>query len=193
MRVAGDLELPVCSGPRTRSRQRAGPTEAAGTALPPLVGEADEPTPDTILPDTRPLTGVQSPTLGRIESPHSYWQPGVQYSNTIQNNLPGSLNAGWSITNYIAANVTLLESWRSSQLAINYSGGGDFSTDKTIGNGYFQQMGFSQTFNWARWQLVFLDQLSYLPQSNFGFGAGTGLGLPGGGINTGVPQNRNWK
>ena len=113
---------------------------------------------------------------------------GIQYSNTIQSMLPGSLNTGWTITNYIAANVSLLESWRSSQLAINYSGGGDFSTDKTIGNGYFQQLGFSQTFNWQRWQLVFLDQLAYLPQSNFGFGSGTGLGLPGGGINTGVPQ-----
>ncbi|MGA2813412.1 MAG: hypothetical protein ABSG16_18580, partial [Candidatus Acidiferrum sp.] len=71
---------------------------------------------------------------------------------------------------------------------MNYSGGGDFSTDKTIGNGFFQQVGASQSFQWERWQLQFFDQFSYLPESDFGFGGGTGLGLPGGGISPGVPQ-----
>jgi hypothetical protein len=163
----------------------------AGRAYPPLddpTTNDDQPSPDQLLPDSRPLTGVQSPTLGRIESPHSYWEPGFQYSNTTQNNLPGALNSGWTTTNYLAANVSLLESWRSSQLAVNYSGGGDFSTDKTIGNGAFQQLGLSQTFQWTRWQVQFLDQFSYLPESEFGFGGGTSLGLAGGGVAPGVPQ-----
>jgi hypothetical protein len=160
----------------------------AGTAFPPLVDDSNQPSPDTILPDGRPLTGVQSPTLGRLESPHSYWVPGIQYSNTIQNLLPGATSPGWSITNYVAANVSLLDTWRSSQLALNYSGGGAFSTDSTQGSGTFQQLGVSQTFQWGRWQLQFFDQFSYLPQSQFGFGAGTGLGLPGGGLSPGVPQ-----
>lgn len=178
----------VCPALRAQDPGTEAPPKPAGTAFPPVVDDTSQPSPDVVLPDSRPLTGVQNLTLGRVESPHSYWQPGIQYSNTIQSMLPGSVNTGWTITNYIAANVSLLQSWRSSQLAINYSGGGNFSTDKTIGNGYFQQLGFSQTFTWQRWQLVFLDQLAYLPQSNFGFGSGTGLGLPGGGINTGVPQ-----
>jgi hypothetical protein len=164
------------------------PPKPAGTALPSLDDDQNQPSPDTMLPDGRPLTGVQNQTLGQIESPHSYWIPGIQYSNTIQNLLPGSTSTGWSITNYVAANVSLLDTWRSSQLALNYSGGGSFSTDSTQGNGSFQQLGVSQTFKWARWQLQFFDQFSYLPQSQFGFGAGTGLGLPGGGIAPGVPQ-----
>ena len=186
----GSLFLLGCVSPVLRAQDPGteGPPKPAGTAFPPVLDDNSQPTPDAYLPDSRPLTGVQNLTLGRIESTHSYWQPGIQYSNTIQSVLPGSVNNGWTITNYIAANVNLVQSWRSSELAINYSGGGDFSTDKTIGNGYFQQFGFSQTFNWQRWQLVFLDQLAYLPQSNFGFGSGTGLGLPGGGITTGVPQ-----
>jgi hypothetical protein len=165
------------------------PPKPAARAFPPIGDTTDDqtPSPDTLLPDGRPLTGVQSATLGRIESPHSYWEPGLQYSNTIQNAYPGSTNNGWTITNYLAANVNLLESWRSAQLAVNYSGGGDFSTDKTIGNGFFQEIGASQSFSWERWQLQFFDQFSYLPESQFGFGGGTGLGLPGGGSAPGIP------
>jgi hypothetical protein len=166
------------------------PPKPAARAYPPITDttDQDQPSPDTLLPDNRPLTGVQNTTLGRIESPHSYWEPGFQYSNTVQNGYPGSPNTGWTTTNYLAATVNLLESWREAQLAVNYSGGGDFSTDSTIGNGAFQQVGASQSFQWARWQLQFFDQFSYLPTSEFGFGGGTGLGLPGGGANPGVPQ-----
>ena len=162
----------------------------AARAYPPLTDTTgdEQPSGDTLLPDVRPLTGVQNTTLGRIESPHSYWQPGIQYSNTIENGQPGSTtDSGWTTTNYIAANVSLLESWRAAQLALNFSGGGDFSTDSTIGNGFFSQLGVSQSFQWARWQLQFFDQFSYLPESQFGFGGGTGLGLPGGGGAPGVP------
>jgi hypothetical protein len=48
-------------------------------------------------------------------------------------------------------------------------------------------LGVSQNFQWARWQVQFFDQFSYLPESQFGFGGGTSLGLPGGGY-SGVPQ-----
>lgn len=147
----------------------------AARAYPPL-GDTEQSSPDSLEPDSRPLTGIQSTTLGHIESPHSYWVPGVQYANTIQN---GSSGGGWSTTNYVAANVSLLESSRSSQLALNYSGGGTFSNNSAIGNGYFQQLGVSETFQWERWRLQFFDQFSYLPESNFGFGAGTTLGNPG--------------
>jgi hypothetical protein len=184
------LALLCCVPMATRAQEPEtdAPPKPAGSALPPLATTDDTPTPDTVFPDGRPLTGVQSPTLGKIESPHSYWIPGFQYSNTIQNNLPGSTNAGWSVTNFVAANVSLLESWRSSQLSLNYSGGGSFSTDSAQGSGTFQQLGVSQLFQWSRWQLQFFDQMSYLPESQFGFGAGTGLGLPGGGVPLSPPQ-----
>ncbi|HME13726.1 MAG TPA: hypothetical protein VKF79_12725 [Candidatus Acidoferrum sp.] len=185
------LALVLCM-PATSRAQDQNPDEApkpAARAYPPIDASSDDqPSPDTLLPDGRPLTGVQNATLGRIESPHSYWQPGFQYSNTIQNSYPGQTGSGWSITNYFAANVSLLESWRAAQLAINYSGGGDVSTQNAIGNGFFQQVGASQSFQWARWQLQFFDQFAYLPQSQFGFGGGTGLSLPGGGSAPGVPQ-----
>jgi hypothetical protein len=40
-------------------------------------------------------------------------------------------------------------------------------------------LGVIQTVNWERVQLTLLDQFAYLPQSQFGFAAGTGLSQPG--------------
>ena len=47
------------------------------------------------------------------------------------------------------------------------------------GNSQFHQFGVFQTFNWRRVQLTFLDQFSYLPAAQFGFGAGTSAGVAG--------------
>lgn len=137
-------------------------------------------TPDAFQPDTRPITGFQQPTVGTPMERHSYWVPGVSYYNYIQSN--GNILGGgsdWNSTSYLGGNVSLVENWSRSQLMLNYTGGGNFSTDDAIGNGWFQQLGATQTFNWARLQLVFMDEFAYLPQSQFGFGAGTGLSIPG--------------
>ena len=131
-------------------------------------------------PDTQPLTGVQNPTLGSPETRHSYWVPGFQYGNFVRS---GALNqptsSGWNTTSYVAGNLSLLEAWNRSQLSVNYSGGGSFSTDESQGNDYYHQLGLVQAFDWKRWQLSFLDQFSYLPQTQFGFGAATNLATPG--------------
>jgi hypothetical protein len=137
-------------------------------------------TPDQLQPDNRPLTGFLEPTIGSPPERHSYWVPGVSYNNFVQNN--GQVQGGgtsWNSTNYLAGSVTLLENWSRAQLLVNYTGGGEFSTDPAIGNGWFSQLNLYQTFRWERLQLTFLDEFVYLPQALFGFGAGTNLGLPG--------------
>lgn len=137
-------------------------------------------TPDAFQPDTRPITGFQQTTVGTPTERHSYWVPGVSYYNYIQSN--GNILGGgsdWNSTSYLSGNVSLVENWSRSQLMLNYTGGGNFSTDDAIGNGWFQQLGATQTFNWARLQLVLMDEFAYLPQSQFGFGAGSGLSIPG--------------
>jgi hypothetical protein len=144
-------------------------------------------TPDTLQPDDRPLTGFQQPTVGTPIERHSYWVPGLAYYNLAQSN--GESQGGgasWSSTSYLLGNVSLLENWSRSRLAINYSGGGSFSTDSTIGNGWYSQLSIAQTFNWERLQLALLDDFAYTPQSQFGFGAGTGLAQPGVGGSLGI-------
>jgi hypothetical protein len=160
----------------------AQPKPAARAYLP-IGGEndqdANQPT-DKLQPDDRPLTGLQQPTVGTPTEKHSYWVPGVSYYNFIQSNAisQGGGN-GWNSTGFATVNLSLLQNWSRSQFSLNCSGGSSFSTDSAVGDSWFQQLGAVQTINWQRWQWKILDQFSYLPQSQFGFGAGYGIGSPG--------------
>jgi len=152
---------------------------------PPLIeGREDQETPPEpttdLLPDNRPLTGVQNPTLGTSEFRHSYWLPGFQYANLIRSSAVGQLGvANWNTTNFMTGNLSLLEAWSRAQLSMNYSGGAGLSTDNSQGNNYFHQFGLMQGFEWQRWQLQFIDQFAYLPEAQFGFGGATNLSIPG--------------
>jgi hypothetical protein len=131
--------------------------------------------PNALRPDTSPLTGIQTPGLGYPDYRHSYWVPGFQVANTLQN---GGSGGGWFDTTYLAGNVSLNEAWSHSHMALNYTGGGYFSTNNE-GDGTFQELGFVQSFDFRRWQLQFFDEFSYLPESAFGFGGLSGIGSPG--------------
>jgi hypothetical protein len=160
------------------------PKPAAHAYTPLIEGDqnpyGDQESSPPLLSDMRPLTGVQNPTLGSPEIRHSYWVPGFRYSNIVSSNaLNQAIASGWNSTSYLTGNVSLLEAWSHSQLSMNYSGGGFFSSDSHQGSGYFHVLGLNQDFNWQRWRLAFLDQFSYLPETPFGFGAGTGISLPG--------------
>jgi hypothetical protein len=155
----------------------------AARSLPPIDPgnpQDDSQNPNALQPDQTPLTGIQNATLGSPEIRHSYWVPGVQYSGTIQSGGYSTSNSSsWLMNNYLIGNLSLLKAWSRSQLAINYSGGGFFSTNSTFGNGAYQQLALAQTFQWNRLVMQILDQFSYLPESAFGFGGGTNLGVAG--------------
>jgi hypothetical protein len=76
-------------------------------------------------PDNGPLGGIQNPTLGTTEMRHSYWVPGIEYSNTVRSNSANvGTNSGWGTTSYLSANTSLLAAWSHSVLSANFSGGG---------------------------------------------------------------------
>ncbi len=131
-------------------------------------------------PDTTPLTGLQTLTLGNPDLRHSYWVPGFQYGATGQSNaLTSNSTQDWYVTNYLGFSLSLQKGWTNSQLVLNYSGGAALTTQTGENNSTYQQFGVGQNFQWRRWQLQWNDQLSYLPQTAFGFGGSTSLGLPG--------------
>ena len=140
------LVLFVGAGPLRAQDEPQAPTEEkpkpAGTSYPiPAIDSGDQQDQNgapnnTLQPDNTPLTGIQNPTLGSPEIRHSYWVPGIQWSGTIQSNSYNqSQNSSWLMNNYLIGNLSLLKAWSRSQLAINYSGGGFFSTDSAQGNG----------------------------------------------------------
>jgi len=163
------------------------PPKPAGYSFPSLgIGQAE----GELQPDFSPLTGMQNATLGLPEIRHSYWVPGLQFSsNALSNSYGQSSGSNWSANNYFIGNLSLLEAWSRATLAVNYSGGGFISTNSQQGNGFYQQLALSQNFQTGRWLIQILDQFSYIPQSSFGFGGGTNLGIPGvgGSLGTTIP------
>jgi len=181
------LAAALAARPSTALAQDApidAPPKPVGKVLIPLPRDenADQSAPVELLPDNRPLTGIEQLSIGTSPERHSYWVPGFSYTNFVQSNaqLLGGGN-GWNSTSYFVGNVSLLQNWSRSQLALNYSGGGSLSTDSFVQNGQYHQLAANQLFNFGRWQLTLLDQFAYLPASQFGFGAGSSLALPGSG------------
>src|SRR5260370_12528766 len=141
--------------------------------------DADQGTQPT-QPDNHPLSGVENPTLGTPEMRHSYWLPGIEYSNTVRSkSVRPTASSAWNSTSFVSGDVSLLEAWSHSRLSANYSGGGYFSTDAIEGNGQYHQLATAYEMNQRKWQMLFVDQFSYLPQSTFGFGGASGLAFPG--------------
>jgi hypothetical protein len=140
-------------------------------------------------PDNTPLTGVASPTLGTPEMRHSYWVPGLAYGSTVESQPQGTGSGqGWYANNYVGANISLLQAWSRNELAVNYTGGGFFSTANFEGNGGFQLLSLADTISLNRWQIQFFDYFSYLPVTDFGFFGGTGVGIPGVSGSLGAPM-----
>ena len=181
------LSLLLLIGAAPLCAQEPRPAGSSTSPIPLVNVGQDQTEPENgLAADLTPLTGVQNPTLGTPEIRHSYWVPGIQWSGTIQSNsYDQTKNSPWLMNNYFIGNLSLLKAFSHSLFAVNYSGGGFVSTDSTQGNGYYQQLALSQTFQWNRWTLLLLDQFSYLPQSSFGFGGGTNLGVPGAGSTIG--------
>jgi hypothetical protein len=175
----------LCASPLLAQQESEEKPKPAAREYPPVPDlrdnqqDADQGT-QTIQPDNKPLSGVQNPTLGTPEMRHSYWVPGIEYSNTvISNSLNPAANSGWHTSSFVTGDVSLLEAWSHSLLSVNYSGGGYFSTDAIQGNGQNHQLAAAYEIDQRRWQMLFVDQFSYLPQSSFGFGGTSGLAVPG--------------
>lgn len=178
----------LCQGAMTAHAQGGqdnGSPKPAGKAPAPLPADdeqdQEQPIP-AMKPDDRPLVGFQDLLVGTPPESHSYWFPGFSYTNFAYSN--GELadgGNGWYSTSILTGNLSLLQNWSTAQLSVNYTGGESVSTNSTIGNSQYQQLGVFQTINWRRVRLTLLDQFAYLPAAQFGFGAGTGLAFPGAG------------
>jgi hypothetical protein len=180
--IASSIALPG------RAQQQDAAPKATMSAMPGLGGSANGNEQDAtsgsvsdVGPDKTPLTGAQEFNLGRPELRHSYWVPGLSFQNSIES--PVNRVADWVSTSYFVGAVSMNVSSSHSQLGLNYSGGGSITNSTLVSNGYYHGLDASQSFMWGRWNLTFLDQFSYLPESAFGFGGVSSLSSPGiGGI-----------
>src|SRR5271156_3446415 len=153
-------------------------------------GDEDEaPNPQLVLPDTRSLTGVEDLSLGTLALEHSYWQPRAAVSETVDSN-PGSTTTGngsWGTWTSILGGIDIHRVSGVSDLMVSYTGGGMFSTgNSSASNGVIQELNFKDKFLFRRSVLSVFDQVSYLPESSFGFAGTAGATLPGVGNGVGL-------
>jgi hypothetical protein len=153
-------------------------------------GDQNEaPNPQTMQPDTRSLTGVEDLSLGTMALEHSYWQPRLAFSETVDSN-PGSTSAGnssWGTWTSLLGGVDIHKISGQSELLVSYTGGGMFSTGNSdASNGVIQELSLKDKYSFRRSTLSVFDQLSYLPESSFGFAGTAGAGLPGVGAGGGI-------
>ena len=172
-----------------QSAQPVQPTQPIPAYHSPLASAAnngdDEATADSqkLLPDTTALTGVQDLSLGVPATNHSYWQPHVDLSSTVDSNpLTGQGSTGWTTFTSIFGGVDLHRNSGNSMLTLDYVGGGSFSNDGSVSNGIIQGLNFSDRLSYRRYVLSFFDQFLYAPQTPFGAaGIPNGPTIPGGG------------
>jgi hypothetical protein len=153
-------------------------------------GDQDEaPNPQQMQPDTRSLTGVEDLSLGTMALEHSYWQPRLAFSETVDSNPESSTagNGSWGTWTSLLGGVDIHRISGVSELLVSYTGGGMFSTGNTdASNGVVQELSFKAKYSFRRSTLSVFDQLSYLPESSFGFAGTAGASLPGVGTGGGI-------
>jgi hypothetical protein len=146
-------------------------------------GDSSDQDSQSLSPDTRPLAGAQDLSLGSTIGTHSYWEPQAVVTSTFDSNpliSPGG--GGVTVWTTFLGGMEVHRNSENSNLILSYLGGGSISNNSgSVGNAVFQQFGVVEQLAWRRQTITFLDSLSYLPESGFGYAGATGIPLPGGG------------
>jgi hypothetical protein len=144
--------------------------------------------PQQLVPDTRPLTGVEDLSIGMPATQHSYWQPRVDFYSTLDTNpLNGSGNDSVTGFTSIVAGIDLHRISGNSNFTLNYTGGGSLSNDGNSTNGVIQGLNLTERLAYRRYAISFFDQFLYSPQTALGSTPIPGTpGLPGSGSGGGL-------
>src|SRR5580700_11375082 len=167
------LSVPITWAQQQESDQSVQPSQPIPAYHSPLASAAnnaeDEADSQKLLPDTTALTGVQDFSLGVPPMNHSYWQPHLDVSSTVDSNpLTAQGQSGWTTFTSVFGGADLNRNSGNSRLSLSYVGGGSFSNDGSVSNGIIQGLNFSERLSYRRYVLSFFDQLLYAPQTAFG-------------------------
>jgi hypothetical protein len=146
--------------------------------------------PNKLIPDSRSLTGAETFSLGEMAGRHSYWQPHIDFTSTVDSDaLSSTAKTGWTTWSTIYGGIDLHRVTGNSDLGLLYSGGASVSNDGSSNNGVIQNLEVVEKLVYRRAILSLIDQLNYLPENGFGsqFGnLGTPLGIGSIGLQPGL-------
>jgi hypothetical protein len=148
-------------------------------------GDADNASPQQLVPDNRSLTGAENLSLGGPALVHSYWQPSVDIiSSATSNALSPAGQNGWTSYTTILAGFDLHRIAGNNELTLFSTTGGSFSNDGSNSNSFYEDLRFGERLTFRRETLSVFDELDYLPQA--GGAGGVGYGGIGGVNSTGL-------
>jgi hypothetical protein len=153
------------------------PTSSAGSNE-----NAEDPNanPQELAPDTRALAGAQDLSLGVPVLTHSFWQPLFNLMLTLDTNpLATNHSSGLTTWTSLFGGIDLHRMSGRSDLTLNYLAGGLTANNGNASNSLSHQLELDEKLSWRRTAISFLDQLSYLPEADFGSGVPSGPSLPG--------------
>jgi hypothetical protein len=132
----------------------------------------------TLAPDTRPLTGAETLSLGMPAQAHNYWQP---HFDVVEMGESDALNGNsqqpsWTSFSNLLLGIDAHATSGRNDFAFSYTGGGTISNDGTNEDSTDQNLGMTDRYNWRRISLTLIEQATILPESSVGFGGGAGLG-----------------
>lgn len=138
-------------------------------------------------PDTNSITGVQPVGIGAPPVNHNYWAPRLSIAGTADSNpnVEGG-SSGWAGWFSIYGGIDLHRASEGNDLFLSYTGGGMFTNAADTDNGVIQTLSVRDKITFHRSTFTIFEQLSYLPESSFGFAGSFGSGVPGVGGLTGV-------
>lgn len=166
--------------PPVSAQQDAAPSPGQGgdqTATPAEPGGQNAP---------GPVGGVEAFRFPGGMLGHSFIVPRLGFQELYDTNAGYAATPGASRADAISSvsgGLTLQWVKRSSTLSLDYSAQGLLYNSQSQSNGVVQQLGVTEKLSLRRWNLVFGENFSYLPNSEFGLG---GLGFLGGGT-SGLP------
>ena len=165
-----------------QGQQPAAPIPAIRSPLAGATDNGDTSDAQELTPDTRSLTGAEDLSLGTMAPTHSYWQPHLSLSATVDSNpLYSTGGSDWTTWTSLLGGVDIHHISGVSDMLVSYTGGGMFSNGGAAENGIIQQFAFTDKFTFRRSTFSVLEQLNYLPESSLGFAGLTGASLPGSG------------
>jgi len=180
--------IPALAQQQPANTQQEQPTVPIPAIRSPLASGADNGDADEtgnsqqLTPDTSSLTGVEDLSLGTIPLTHNYWQPRLALSATVDSNPQYSTGSSdWTTWSSLLGGVDIHHTSGVSDMLVSYTGGGMFSNSGVAENGIIQELSFKDKFSLRRSTFSIFEQVSYLPESSFGFAGTAGSGSPGGG------------
>lgn len=162
--IAIGLSLGLVAQETESTAERSVPPPAVITA------QDNDPPVEEALPDTRPITGFLPLTVGSFGTERSFLAPTFRFSQSLDTNplVAAGTSENVAVTN-LGGNVLLQRVWRESQLSVDYSIGGSLYAGHSELDRSFQAAQIKQVFQFRRWSLTLMDDVTYTPESTFGY------------------------